>query len=67
MSDKKTNSTVSNAVDVMKKAVGNKNPDAVSLGSRGGKARARNLTPEQRREIASKAAKARWSKTNEHD
>lgn len=31
-------------------------------GKRGGVARAEKLTPEQRREIASKAAKARWSK-----
>lgn len=30
-------------------------------GKRGGKARARKLTPERRREIAQKAAKARWS------
>ena len=29
-------------------------------GLKGGKARARNLTPERRREIARKAAKARW-------
>jgi hypothetical protein len=31
-------------------------------GRRGGKATARKLTPEQRRESASRAAKARWSK-----
>lgn len=30
--------------------------------SAGGKARAKVLTPEQRREIASRAAKARWSR-----
>lgn len=43
-----------------------KNPYAVALGrlggKKGGKARAEKLTPEQRREIAQKAAKARWSK-----
>ncbi len=43
-----------------------KNPAAVELGRRGGlkggKARAKKLTPEQRSEIARKAAKARWSK-----
>lgn len=43
-----------------------KNPHAVALGRlgglKGGKARAQKLTPEQRREIARKAAKARWSK-----
>ena len=43
-----------------------KNPAAVALGKlggkKGGKARAEKLTPEQRKEIASKAAKARWKK-----
>lgn len=43
-----------------------KNPAAVALGHlgglKGGKARANKLTPEQRKEIAQKAAKARWSK-----
>ncbi len=33
---------------------------AVTLGQKGGQARAKNLTPEQRKGIASKAAKARW-------
>lgn len=41
-----------------------KNPHAVALGrlggKKGGKARAQKLTPEQRREIAKKAARARW-------
>lgn len=31
-------------------------------GLKGGKARAEKLTPEQRKEIVKKAAKARWSK-----
>ncbi len=35
---------------------------AVSLGRKGGQARASKLTPEQRKEIAKKAAKARWDK-----
>jgi hypothetical protein len=43
-----------------------KNPAAVSLGRLGGlksaKARMEKLTPEQRKEIAQKAAKARWGK-----
>jgi hypothetical protein len=43
-----------------------KNPNAVALGRlgglKGGKARASKLTPEQRKEIAQKAAKARWGK-----
>lgn len=41
-----------------------KNPNAVALGrlggAKGGKARAAKLTPEQRREIAKRAAQARW-------
>lgn len=41
-----------------------KNPHAVALGrlggQKGGKARANILTPERRREIARKAAAARW-------
>jgi hypothetical protein len=43
-----------------------KNPAAVALGRLGGKkggdARAKKLTAEQRREIAKKAAEARWKK-----
>lgn len=43
-----------------------KNPAAVALGrlggKKGGKARAAKLTPEERKEIARKAAKSRWSK-----
>jgi hypothetical protein len=41
-----------------------KNPAAVALGRlgglKGGKARAKKLSPKRRGEIASKAAKARW-------
>ena len=48
-----------------------KNPAAVALGklgaSKGGKARAKKLTPEQRSEIAKKAAEARWAKKREKD
>jgi hypothetical protein len=43
-----------------------KNPAAVALGklggAKGGKARAAKLSPAQRRTIAKKAAKARWSR-----
>ena len=43
-----------------------KNPAAVALGRlgglKGGKARAKKLTAEQRKEIAQKAARARWRK-----
>jgi len=42
-----------------------KNPAAVELGRlggrKGGKARAAKLTPEERKQIAQKAAAARWS------
>jgi hypothetical protein len=41
-----------------------KNPAAVALGklggAKGGAARARSLTPDQRKAIAKKAARARW-------
>ena len=43
-----------------------KNPAAVALGrlggKKGGKARMQKLTAEERKELAKKAAKARWSK-----
>ena len=43
-----------------------KNPHAVALGrlgaQKGGRARAKKLTPEQRSEIARKAVQARWAK-----
>lgn len=35
---------------------------ASEMGKRGGPARAAKLTPEQRKKIAQKAAKARWKK-----
>ena len=42
-----------------------KNPAAVALGRlgglKGGKARAKSLTPDQRQAIAKKAARKRWS------
>ena len=45
----------------------NKNQSAVELGRKGGLkgglARAKSLTPNQRREIAKKAAAARWEKS----
>jgi len=48
-----------------------KNPAAVALGKlggrKGGKARAEKLTPEQRSEIARKAAKARWARKRQQE
>ena len=37
-------------------------PAAVSMGKRGGKARAAAMTPERRAEIAKKAAEKRWKR-----
>ncbi len=61
---------IGNAVKVMRIATGEEEEDivtddgkdaaAVSLGKRGGKARAEALTPEQRSDIAKKAAAKRW-------
>jgi hypothetical protein len=46
-----------------------KDPAAVALGRKGGlkggKARAEKLSPQERREIASKGAAARWAKQKE--
>jgi hypothetical protein len=58
------------AVEVMRIATGeeeNELPDLVKsaaqeLGARGGKARARSMTPQRRAEIAREAAVKRWSK-----
>ncbi len=45
-----------------------KNPNAVALGrlggKKGGKARAEKLLPEERKEIARRAALARWNRGN---
>ncbi|MBI2198925.1 MAG: hypothetical protein HYU42_10070 [Candidatus Rokubacteria bacterium] len=39
-----------------------KNPHAVALGRKGGKARVAGQTPEERRESARRAAQARWKR-----
>jgi hypothetical protein len=58
---------IGNAVHVMRIATGEEAGDvptpasaAAQLGKLGGAARARNLTPEQRKEIARKGAAKRW-------
>jgi hypothetical protein len=60
---------IGTAVHVMKIATGEieetrtedgKNPAAVALGRKGGRARAASLNHKKRRAIARKAAKARW-------
>jgi len=40
-----------------------KNAAAVALGRMGGKARAAKMTPKKRKEIAQRAASARWQKS----
>jgi hypothetical protein len=70
--EKRPADVISNAVKVMRIATGEeediktedgKNAAAVSLGRRGGKARASKLTRAQREDIARAAASARWKKT----
>ena len=51
----------------MAKKESEKDPNAVALGRKGGKARLRTMTPEQRKEIARKAIAARWAKTSKKD
>jgi hypothetical protein len=66
---------IGNAVHVMRIAPGQiednvpspedegKDPAAVALGRKGGKARAESMSKKQRKEIAQKAAAKRWSKS----
>lgn len=67
--EKRPADVIGNAVKVMKIATGEeeeqldedgKDPAAKAMGKKGGAARASKLTPEQRREIAKKAAASRW-------
>jgi len=65
---------IGNAVRVMRIATGEetedapvddgKDPNAKALGKKGGAARAKALTPEQRADIAKKAAAKRWGRTS---
>ena len=59
---------VGNAVYIMQIATGEveeeeKDPAAIARGAKGGKVRASKLSARKRREIAKKAAGARWKKT----
>ncbi len=62
--DEATQEEAEEAVQEAPEDTSGKNPAAVALGrlggKKGGKARAAKLTPEQRSEIARKAARARW-------
>ncbi len=71
--EKRPADVIGAAVKVMKIATGeidedidqpaaDKDQAAAELGRKGGQARAAKLTPERRREIARKAALARWNK-----
>jgi hypothetical protein len=42
-----------------------KDPAATVLARKGGRARMRTMTPEQRRESARRAARARWAKAKQ--
>lgn len=69
--EKRPADVIGNAVKVMRIATGEESDEktddgkdkaAVSLGRRGGQARAKNLTGPERKAIAKKAAKTRWKK-----
>lgn len=66
--EKRPADVIGNAVKVMRIATGEEEDTipaanaAATLGKLGGAARARNMTPERRAEIAKKAAKKRWEK-----
>jgi hypothetical protein len=66
--EKRPADVIGNAVKVMRIATGEEQEDiapasaAATLGKLGGKARAAKMTPEQRAEIAKKAAAKRWGK-----
>jgi hypothetical protein len=70
--EKRPADVIGNAVKVMRIATGEeedaktddgKDAAAVSLGRRGGEARASSLSKNKRSEIAKKAAATRWNKT----
>jgi hypothetical protein len=66
--EKRPADVIGNAVHVMRVATGEAEEDSGKMpgrakgGRKGGKSRARALTPEQRSKIAQAAAAARWKK-----
>ncbi len=66
--EKRPADVIGNAVKVMRIATGQETEElapvspGAALGKLGGQARARNLSPEQRQDIAKKAAAERWKK-----
>lgn len=72
--EKRPADVIGNAVKVMRIATGEdeeaksddgKDAAAVSLGKRGGNARAKNMSATERSAVAKKAAAARWKKPDE--
>jgi len=72
--EKRPADVIGNAVHVMRIATGEiketttedgKNAAAVALGRMGGKARAAGMSARKRKEIAKKAAKARWGENSD--
>jgi len=66
--EKRPADVIGNAVKVMRIATGEDTeelpqPERINAGRRGGPARAKALTPQQRAEIARAAAQARWKKS----
>ncbi len=63
--EKRPADVIGNAVHVMRIATGEieDTPSKAPMRAKGGKARARSLTAEQRAEIARTAASARWKKS----
>jgi len=58
-----TSETVEDAPEVVQAAESTpeeRHIAAITLGKKGGQARAKRLTPEQRKDIAQRAARARW-------
>lgn len=68
--EKRPADAISRAIMVAKIATGEIEDErelssaAAELGRKGGKARAANMTPERRAEIAKKAAEKRWKKAD---
>ncbi|MFC1592699.1 hypothetical protein ACFL4C_01645 [Candidatus Omnitrophota bacterium] len=60
-----TETTPESKQDVPESTPEERHTAAVTLGRKGGKTRAENLTTEQRKEIAQKAALARWNRRKE--
>lgn len=67
--EKRPADVIGNAIKIARIATGEEEDDreplksaAAELGSKGGKKRAENMTPERRAEIARKAAEKRWAK-----